>query len=247
MLRSVNEILGYAIKAGEDTVGKVEDFYFDDERWTLRYLVADTGNWLAGKKVLISPAGFYGKPDWSSKTFPVVFKGKEQVEKCPDIDTSKPVSRQKEMEYLKYFGWPAYWEVQQMITPPVMSPAAVAQNGSADTHLRSVREVEGYHIHAKDGEIGHVEDFIIGSEQWDIRFLVVATRNILPGKKVLIPAMWIQKVSWNDSEVYVGLVKENIEKSPPYDPGDLVNQETEGRLYDYYGRPRQEGEKIDNE
>jgi sporulation protein YlmC with PRC-barrel domain len=241
MLRSVNEILGYSIKTKDEEVGKVSNFYFDDERWTIRYLIADTGSWLPGKQVLISPAGFYGKPDWENKTFSVVFRNKEQIKECPDIDTTKPVSRQKELEYINYFGWPAYWdlEAQQMITPIVTPPQIAGQNKEErDTHLRSVKEVKGYHIHAKDGEIGHVDDFIIDDEKWDIRFIVVATRNILPGKKVLIPTMWVQKVSWKDSQVFVGLIKENIEKSPPFDPSAPVNSEDEGKLYDYYGRPK---------
>ncbi|MDP8265955.1 MAG: PRC-barrel domain-containing protein [Candidatus Aceula meridiana] len=243
MLRSVNEILGYSIKAKDEEVGKVSNFYFDDERWTIRYLIADTGSWLLGKQILISPAGFYGKPDWKNKIFSVVFRDKEQVKECPDIYTNKPVSRQKELEYINYFGWPAYWdlEAQQRVAPMMVPPKAAGQDSEEkNTHLRSVKEVKGYHIHAKDGEIGHVEDFIIDDEKWDIRFIVVAIRNILPGKKVLIPTMWIQKVSWKDSEVYVGLIKENVEKSLTYDPSTPVNSESEGKLYDYYGRPNKQ-------
>ncbi|MBF0233606.1 MAG: PRC-barrel domain containing protein [Desulfamplus sp.] len=241
MLRSVNEILGYSIKAKDEEAGKVSNFYFDDERWTIRYLIADTGSWLSGKKVLISPAGFYGKPDWENKTFSVVFENKEQVKMCPDIDENKPVSRQMEQDYANYLNWPAYWD---SITPQLVTPLGVIPNiknenkKEGDSHLRSTKKVMGYYIHTKDGEIGHVDDFIIDDEKWDIRFIVVTTHNILPGKKVLIPTMWVQKVSWSDSQVYVGLIKENIEKSPPYDPSAPVNSEDEGRLYDYYGKPK---------
>ena len=242
MLRSIKEIIGYSINAKDGQIGKVRNFYFDDEHWTVRYLIGDMGSWLSGKKVLISPAGFYGKPDWRNKTFSVIFRDKEQVKECPQIDTEKPVSRQKELEYIHYFGWPPYWETGM---PPAVNPIAPhpekvpGQSEENNTHLRSTNEVVGYYIHAKDGEIGHVDDFIIDDEKWDIRFIVVATRNILPGKKVLVPVLWIQKVSWKDSQVYIGLTKANIEKSPLYDPGMPVNRQEEVKLYDFYGRPHQ--------
>ena len=103
--------------------------------------------------------------------------------------------------------------------------------------MRSAAHVTGYHIEAKDGEIGHVEDFIIDDETWEIRYMVVDTRNWLAGKKVLIAPRWIDRVSWNDSKVYVSLSREAIKNVPEYHQ-DTLNREYEGKLYDHYNRPK---------
>jgi len=246
MLRSIKNIIGYAIRAKDGDIGKVIDFYFDDDYWTIRYLVADTGNWLFGKRVLISPAAFFGQPDWEKQEFPVIFT-KDMVEKCPDIDTDKPISRQMETELITYYGWPMYWQqfpgvIAGSIPMPIIGPlketSPINEKDEVDAHLRSCREVEKYHIQAKDGTIGHVEDFIVDDEYWGIRYMVVDTRNWLPGRRVLVALHWIKKISWADSEVSVDLTQKEVRNSPIYDPTTGVNREYEERLYDYYGRPK---------
>ncbi|MBK9166200.1 MAG: PRC-barrel domain-containing protein [Bryobacterales bacterium] len=107
-----------------------------------------------------------------------------------------------------------------------------------DPHLRSVREVSGYRIRAADGEIGRVADFIVDTDGWAIRYLVVDTRNWLPGRKVLVAPRWVQSIDWGDRLVHVRLHREDIKNSPEFDPNEPVNREYEARLYDYYGRPR---------
>ena len=72
---------------------------------------------------------------------------------------------------------------------------------STDSHLRSTEAVSGYHMEATDGEIGHLDGFIIDDEAWTIRYIEVATRNWWPGKKVLVSPAWIEGVSWPDSKV----------------------------------------------
>jgi sporulation protein YlmC with PRC-barrel domain len=104
--------------------------------------------------------------------------------------------------------------------------------------LRSLEEVKGYHIQATDGKIGHVEDFIVDDESWEIRYLVVDTRKWLHGKQVLLSPKWIQEIKWLESNVYVDLSREAVRNSPKYDPFSPVNREYEIRLYDYYGRPK---------
>ncbi len=106
-LRTVKDLRGYAIRATDGVIGKVDDLYFDDEDWAIRYLVVDTGGWLSGRKVLISPIAI-GQPDWLDGVLPVALT-KAKVEHAPDIDTRKPVSRQHEAVYLGYYGYPFYW------------------------------------------------------------------------------------------------------------------------------------------
>jgi stress response protein YsnF len=242
MLRIVKELYGYNIQATDGDIGEVHDFYFDDQFWTIRYLVVDTSKWLSGRKVLISPVAL-GEPDWRKRVFPVSLT-KEQVKNSPDIDTDKPLSRQHEENLREYYSWPFYWDYEAIANVgPMMSAQSekkkiAAEKGREDPHLRSTKEVIDYCIHAVDGEVGTVEDFVVEDENWIIRYMVVDTRKWLPGKKVIVFREWIERVSWADSEVYVDLSREEIKNSPEFDPRQPVNREYEERLYDFYGRPK---------
>jgi len=249
MLRSLKVLQGYTVRATDADIGQVHDFYFHDGTWLIRYLVVDTGHWLPGRKVLIPP-GALRKPSWTAFAFPVALT-RGQVEKSPDIDTDKPVSRQQELDLHNHFGWPAYWldpglgpglsplpaMVPTALIPESTESAATATEAKAGSHLRSVREVMGYHIHACDGQMGHVEDFIAEDALWAIRYLVVDTRNWLPGKQVLISPQWLREIAYGERRVEVSLTLEDIRKCPEFHPATPVNREYEARLYDYYGRP----------
>jgi sporulation protein YlmC with PRC-barrel domain len=246
MQKSTKDLKGNNIVATDGDIGKAADFYFDDKSWTIRYLVADTGNWLLGRKVLLSPIAL-GKADFSTGRINVTLT-KKQVEESPSIDTDKPVSRQHEAYYHDYYGYPYYWSGPylwgSMYYPglPVDDQQRVEERRAereeaGDSHLRSAAHVTGYHIEASDGDIGHVEDFIIDDETWEIRYLVVDTRNWLPGKKVLIAPRWIDRVSWEDSKVYVSLSREAIKNAPEYNP-DTLNREYEEKLHVHYGQPK---------
>ena len=224
MLRSATYLQGFTLRAMDGEIGKVDQFYLDDETWAIRYLVVNTGSWLAGRLVLISLFSV-GQTDWESKQFEVILTKKE-VEGSPDIDTQKPVSRQHEAEYLGYYGYPFYWE----------SSASRAETERADSHLRSTKEVTGYHIEATDGEIGHVENFIVDHHIWAIQYIEVNTRNWWPGKKVLMSPHWIERVSWTDSKVYVDLSRETIKNAPEYIDSESVTREYEHRLWEHYKR-----------
>jgi hypothetical protein len=246
MLRSVKEIKGYMIQAEDGKIGRCKDFLFDDEIWTIRYMVADTGTWLPGKKVLISPISL-GEPDWASHLLPVLLS-KKKIEQAPDLDENAPVSRQYEIKYHVYYGWPTYWvgpDVWGLSNNPAplfaetKKESVKVESENGDPHLRSATEVMGYHIHARDGEIGHVEDFIVEDHNWTIRYMIIDTRNWLPGgRKVLVSPTWIDSVDWLENNVKVDLTVEQIRKAPEYDPAAPVNRAYEVKLYDFYGRPK---------
>jgi hypothetical protein len=248
MLRSIKEVIGYRILASDGDIGHVHDFFFDDEIWAIRYIVVDTGTLLPGRKILLVPSAVE-QPEWIAHTLPVKLN-KEQVKNSPEIDTDKPVSRQAEIELHKYYNWVPYWGVPpQGVVPPAPpkeeeevreenKKKRVLEGERVDPHLRSLKEVTGYHIQAPDGEIGHVEEFIANDSNWFICYMVVDTRNWLPGRKVLISPDWIERVSWANSKVYVDLPRELIKNGPEYDPAEPVNRQYEERLYDYYGRPK---------
>jgi uncharacterized protein YrrD len=242
-LRSAEELEGWAIVATDGEIGNVYEFYFDDESWTIRYLVADVGSWLTGRRVLISPAAVSSIAA-SEKQIHVKLN-KEQVRNSPDVDTDKPFDRQQEIAYLTYYGWPSYWGMSPAAAgayadavAAVASDTVAENNGQGDPHLHRTREVTGYYIQAEDGDIGHVEDFIFDDESWHIRYVEVDTANWLPGRKVIIAPQWIKAVDWFDSKVHVALTRAGVEKSPEYKPDQLINREYESRLYEHYGRPK---------
>jgi sporulation protein YlmC with PRC-barrel domain len=248
---SVKNLKGYAIGATDGDIGKVDDLYFDDDCWTIRYLVAETARWLLNRKVLISPFAL-GEVDVSGERLKVTLT-KKQVEESPGIDTDKPVSRKHEASYFDYYGYPYYWgggylgggAMAYPRLPPQLSAAALRRNEKAqekreaayDSHLRSANKVTGYHIEAIDGDIGHIEDFIIDEKTWEIRYMVVDTQNWWPGRKVLVAPPWIGRVSWDESKVYVDLLQETIKNGPEYHP-EALDRTYEEMLYNYYKRPK---------
>jgi uncharacterized protein YrrD len=249
MLRNVSQLNGFAIRARDGEIGKLEHFYFDDETWAVRYLVVNAGDWLGGRLVLVSPIALR-QAEWESKRLDVALT-KEQIENSPSIDTHKPVSRQHEAVYMGYYGYPYYWGGPQLwglasypagltghweAVTPAETLQARAGKESVDSHLRSTNEVTGYYLEAEDGEIGHVKDFIVDDETWAIRYLEVDTQNWWPGKHVLISPQWINQVSWTDSKVYVDLKRETIQNGPMWSDSVPVTREYEHRLYDYYAR-----------
>jgi hypothetical protein len=244
MLRSVSNLVGSSLGAKDGEVGRVYSFLFDARSWAIRYFVVDTGRWWPGRKVLISPNAL-DRPDWQDRVFPVNLS-REQVRNAPAINVEKPVSRQREIELHTHYGWVPYWgPVHGLAVAPEHHPEAQTEQATGvlvetpgESNLRSSREVTGYRIHATDGQIGHVEDFILSDEDWMIRYLVVDIRNWLSGRSVLISPEWVRDIGWEEREVWVDVPRQTIEDSPPYDPSAPVNREYEMRIYDYYGRPK---------
>jgi hypothetical protein len=248
MLTNVTFLKGLVIQATDGELGTVDQFYFDDETWAIRYLTVETGGWFDGREVLISPFSVV-RADWQAKRLDVSLT-KKQVANSPDINTHQPVSRRQEAAYLGYYGYPFYWGGPYLwgpayhpgflALPEATSTEAMAdkiRGESTDSHLRSTGAVTGYHVEATDGEIGHVDGFVIDDEAWAIRYVEVATRNWLPGKKVLVSPAWIERVSWADSKIYAGLSREAIQNAPEYLLSRPLTREYENRLHNHYGRP----------
>jgi hypothetical protein len=250
MLRTASNLKGVTIEAMDGDIGSVQDLYFDDRAWTVRYLVVDTGTWLPGRQVLVSPFAFRVVPAASRLRTSLT---KEQVRESPSIDTDRPVDRQHEIAFAQYYGYPYYWvgpyrwgDLAYPALPlPVAEPRAqveqemlARERGGADPNLRSARDVIGYYIHATDGDLGHVEDFLVDDATWAIRYCIVDTRNWLPGRKVLISPEWIQRVSWEESKVHLDLSKRHIEAAPEFDPSVPLGREHEEQLYTHLGRAK---------
>ena len=242
MLYTAKTLKGYALDSRDGTIGSAREFYFDDKFWTVRYLVAETGGWLTGRKVLLSPFSLLSV-DPLKKQIRVGLT-KKQIEGSPDLASDKPVSRQFEESYYGYYSWPNYWGGPLSWGP---YPYVTRDNESWqeftrgehswDFHLRSTHAVDGYHVDASNGGVGHVEDFIVDDETWAIRYLVVNTRNWLPGKKVLVSPQWIENISWSDSKVHISLTREAIQNAPELTDNLLPTRNYEIALYGHYKRP----------
>ncbi len=260
MLRNTKDLGHYKISATDGEIGHVRDFYFDDDDWAIRYLVVDTGRWLPDRKVLISPISV-GHPNWANETLSVSIT-KEQVRQSPNIDTDKPVSRQNEVEYMGYFGYPYYWSGNGMWGggdyPYAMAGGYVGErvdrkeredeedrqlraerrrHRNDDPHLRSCKAVTGYHLRATDGEIGHVSGYLVDDETWAIRYVIVDTSNWWLGHQVLIAPEWISGVKWLDETVSVDMSRASVKDAPPYDPDMVWDEERDLDLYRHHGRP----------
>ncbi|MDD5092592.1 MAG: PRC-barrel domain-containing protein, partial [Candidatus Wallbacteria bacterium] len=175
MLFKVNALDSFKLHCIDGEIGKIKEFLFDDRYWTTRYLVADTGTWLTDRQVLISPYALVSVN--MEKRFISVNLSKKQIENCPPLNSDQPVSRQYEETYNGYFGWPEYWRgadvwgsYPYIVREPEKWDKAGRGGKDWNPDLRSTHQVSGYHIQAEDGEIGHVEDFIIDDDSWTIRY-----------------------------------------------------------------------------
>jgi hypothetical protein len=257
MLRRFTALRDFTIGAADGDIGAVDDIYFDDLSWTVRYLVVDTGTWLASRKVLLFPASVeaFDGPGARVRTGLT----RRQVQDSPSIDTRKPVSRQHETALLTHYGYAPYWTgpyrwgpyaypyplVGAGGLPPtpdaprnrVAEELAARERESRDEHLRSARAVTGYGIRASDGDLGHVEDFLVDEQDWAIRYLIVDPKSWWPGPHVLVGIDWVRGVSWDDQVVEVDVSREAVRNAPPYDATGGFGREQETRLYAHHGRP----------
>lgn len=230
MLHSARSLTGFAVHGTDGEVGRVDDVYFDDERWVVRYVVVDTGGWLSGRKVLLSPLSFQ-RLDRDGKTL-MVNLTRDRIRASPGIDTHEPVSRRQESELFRHYDYPYYWAGPYAwgfsVSPVALDPANLdnreraevreqAESGE-DRHLRSCSEVKGYAIHARDATLGHLEDLLFDEQDWSIRMVVIDPRDWWPGKHVLVAPDRIADVDWTDKSVTVAMRRAEIESSPAYDP-----------------------------
>src|SRR6202167_3371814 len=237
MLRSIKQLYGKALGTAEGKIGHVKDFYFNDQHWVVRYVIADTGSWLSGRLVLISPHAF-GDFHQDADSL-LVNLSRKQIENSPAIDSHKPVSRQYEEEYYRYYGWPFYWDGSGMwgmggapsyyLMPSEQEIGDNHAHDRDDPHLRSTHALNGYHIQTSDGAIGHVTDFMMDDKSWEIRHLVVETGHWFSGRDIAISPNQIDRISYEESKVFVKITKEAILEAPESHvrPLDAAYQDTQ--------------------
>lgn len=256
MLWKLSTLRGYSLRATDGSLGSVADVLFDDEAWTVRWLVVDTG-WLFGRRVLLAPSELQ-EPDDRVREFPINMS-KERIKEAPDVSTEKPVSRQHETDLHAYYGYTPYWGAAGMGVMPILPPAdragalmgepeapagghdpvagevAAREAQERDVHLRSGRAVTGYELRARDGAIGSIDDVVLDANGWIIRYFVVDTGNWLPGRKVLISPAAARDISFVDETIAVDLSRDQVKASPELDANSAIDREFESRLYSHYG------------
>ena len=224
MLRSIKELIGKKLSALDGEIGPVKDFYFNDQDWVVRYVVVDTGPWLSGQTVLISPHAFI---DFDAEG---VSGGlnltRKQIENSPPLEVHRPVSKQFQEEYYHYYGLSGYWEgddvwgaqgepTAQMQTSDAPKPSAhrdVPNPRSPDAHLRSAVAVTDYHIQTATGTSGYVSDFLVDGKSWVISQFVVE----LWDKEVSVSPKTVERIRYNESKIYMSITQPDILNASDY-------------------------------
>ncbi|MFT7524948.1 MAG: hypothetical protein ACI9LY_000080 [Arenicella sp.] len=251
MLHKLKELEDFEVHATDGDIGHTTEFYFDDKQWVIRYLVAETGSWLESRKVLISPISIKNLNQKEKKL--TVAISREQLKNSPNIDTQQPVSRQHEVNYLGYYGYPPYWgnvglwggyPSPYMIAPGYRGMAPQpdeeiddpVRKNDQDHHLRSSSAVSDYHLETNDGDLGHLQGMLIDTDTWAIRYLIINTSNWWLGHLVLIAPQWIKEVSWANAKIYADMTQQQIKDAPVYDPDIPLSREYETKIFLHYGR-----------
>jgi hypothetical protein len=216
MLHKASRIRGTTVRATDGDVGQVEELYFDDDTWTIRFLVVDTGSWLMHRRVLIPPISI--ERPWTIAGLLSTLT-KEQIQHSPEVDSHPTMSRQDETRVLAHYGYPSYWEDRAERDSATADPSRVKPG---DEHLCGTKDVTGDHLQASDGEIGHVDDFLIDDESWRIRYLVIDTSNWIGGRSVVISPAALHGIDWSQSKMQVALTREAIRQSPSFDSIEIA-------------------------
>lgn len=240
-------ILGYQMTTTNGETGKVKDLLLDEATWQVRYAEVEFGPLFSKRRMLV-PREKLGKPDADYLTIPAMMSTDELAD-CPPLEENLPVSRVYEHKLNEHLQLINYWD-QYYTTPTAIpgithsiqikakpSPGDVVDPSEINTSLRSLRELQDYHVKTLDGELGHLEDLLMDDGNWSIPFLVVDTHNWIPwSRKVLLRIAWVDSFSYTEREVHVLLTTDMVKASPTYDSSMPVNEVYEKHYYDMKGR-----------
>jgi len=223
MLRSLRELIGCMLVAKDGEIGRCKDFLFDDQNWVIRYLVADTRKWLRGRKVLVSPLSV-DSSDWKTQilSFRVL---RDQLRRSPSLDEEAPVSRPYEMTLFDYYGWPYYWsDHARRAGPKLLVLCLKAHRKVMDResesekacNLYSVKEVKGFEVHGIDGRLGNVVNFIMDDDTWALRYLLLDTSYLLPGKMVLLDMVSVKSINLAAMDIQMEASTDVVDNKPEF-------------------------------
>ena len=226
MLLSARELTGYTVLARDGRLGTIEDFHFNSRDWVIQYVIVNSLDWPIGRWLLMPPSAVERTDLEASVLLVNVTKG--DVKKSPCVDTSDPVSRRQEIGSAHCHESPTYWDRFLGGVGPDSTPVGVQAAKTFESHEvssakptpQSAKEVFGFRIFSRDGEVGLLEDLIVESETWAVNYLLllVTTRNWPPGGKALLAPCWITCVARHTCEIRVDLKNETIRNSPEFSP-----------------------------
>lgn len=239
----------FSMKATDDELGSIDDFYFDSDSFKVRYFVGDTRTWFFGGKVLLSPESFTSL-DVEEQQIELNLT-KEQIKNSPKPDEDAPVSRQFEQRLNNYYGWPVYWagamgnptSAQQAAVPLVPPVNNLEDESTSDpvqdrieqeVSLRSMNEIKGYTVHVKDGEIGKVSDFLLDHQTWDIRYLEINVGGFLQKEHIILLPSAVEEINALDKTITIDVEKNKIDNAPHYEDYSNLTREDEESLYAHY-------------
>ena len=261
MLFAVTGLLGCPVEASDGGVGVVKDFLFDDQSWKIRWMAVDAGHWLSGRRILIHPSAIAPLTVPPKPALPMMSRGealtvsvhltRQQIEASPDSREDEPCTRELEARLYDHYGWDRYWgdtyfgpDAIDPLSKPIHAETAAPRTaemetepGDSDPYLRGVAAVKGYHVHATDGDLGHVETILADDVNWDIRYLVIATRNWWPGKHVQLAPFAVMEIDWSEHRINVNVTRDQVKSSPAWDPLAMADQVGEQQLHRHFGWP----------
>lgn len=223
MLITLQAAMDATVDGIDGTIGSLRDLIFTQTSWEIRYLSVRTGQLLGLRRILLPPQAVDHR-DWANGAI-AVQATREQIGSSPEFKGDL-LSRREEQQLMMHFGWRPYWET----TIPLVA--------EGPPELWSAKELIGYDVEARDGDVGYVEDIIFDDQAWTIRYLVVDIGSWLSGRRILAAPEWTREIDWGSRDLRLSLTKSEIEHGPEFDPSAPVNREYEDRLYDYYGRPK---------
>jgi uncharacterized protein YrrD len=251
MLHSYDDLRHYAVRAADERKGHVDDLYFDDQSWAIRYLVVHTGFLFSARQSLIR-ADLLSAPEVDKREFPVSVKA-EDIENAPPPESHEPVSARRDRRFAMDLAlWPPFLigfdearytplvaETQIMHHLRDADPTEDADQNrsgtSADPHLRSMYEVSGYRVVARDEEFGSVVDFLIDPESWQLRYVVVDTGAWLPGKRVVITTGHVSGIDAEAGSIHVDIDKADVESAKPLASVEDLKRSSYQEFAEQYG------------
>jgi hypothetical protein len=261
MLFAVSGLEGCQVEASDGRVGAVKDFLFDDQNWKIRWMAVDADQWLPGRRVLIPPSAIAPIALPAKPTLPMMSLGqrleltvrltRDEIAAGPQSREDEPVTRDMEGLLYDYYGLDPYSGAthfgpdvlmpnsEQRIVEATAQREADAQTPPVDGghRLHGVVSIKGFAVHASDGDIGHVENLLADESNWEIRYLVVATRSWWPGKIVQLAPYAVKDIDWFDRRINVNVSREQVKSAPEWDPLAMMDKAREDEFHGHFGWP----------
>jgi sporulation protein YlmC with PRC-barrel domain len=241
MLRSCKSLEGYSLNASDGEIGHLKTIHFNDEDWSVKYLVVDIGSFWNEKKVLVLPNASY-QFSWIEQNISVKLT-RNQIKEALPYSSDLPVSDQHEL--INKLNFKSLYLIEPWsgsflpLWFPDLKAGQALQNivqEIGDKDLRCAKTITGYQVVLKDKEFGKVEDFILDCNEWIIRDIVIDANHILHSNKKIIPVSKIKVFDTDNQKIELELSSHELLDYTDYNEHQAVNREYVIKFYDYYGR-----------